>query len=133
MRARMCVQCEPSQYTRPQPGQAEKRVCRARTAGGTRCSAAARERTGVRGESEAPEDLDRLVLGRERMHEAALGDVPALEQFAVPGEHDALLAQGRGNERGVLDAIVVEGVEAGQAQKACEAAEMGVGDEAWGQ
>lgn len=94
---------------------------------------AARERTGVRGESEAPEDLDRLVLGRERMHEAALGDVPALEQFAVPGEHDALLAHGRGNERGVLDAVVVEGVEAGQAQKACEAAEMGVGDEAWGQ
>lgn len=121
-------------------------MCRARTAGnallrgsgrddflqGRIAFEAARERTGVRGESEAPDDLDRLLLGRERMHEAALGDVPALEQLAVPGEHDTLLAHGRGDERGVLDVVVVEGVEAGQAQQAREAAEMGVGDETRG-
>ena len=79
---------------------------------------------------EALEDLDGLLLGLERVHEAAVGELAALEQLAVAGENDAAFADGDGDDLGVVVMVVVEGVEARQTQQPGQAAEVGVGDEA---
>ena len=91
---------------------------------------AQRERPRAAGEVEAREQLRRLALGLQRMDEAAVGELAALQQLAVAGQHDAAFAAGDGDDLGIIAVVVVERVEAGQAQQAREAAEVGVGDEA---
>ncbi|MNY51591.1 hypothetical protein D3C86_1871940 [compost metagenome] len=64
------------------------------------------------------------------MHVATVTDQPALEQFAVAGQHDALLASGYFGDLQIVEVIVVERIETGHAQQTGQAAEVGIGDEA---
>ena len=55
------------------------------------------------------------------MDEAAVRERSALEQLAVTGECDTTLAFRDGDDFGVVVAVVIEGVETGEAQQMGEA------------
>ncbi|MCY1452168.1 hypothetical protein D9M71_690720 [compost metagenome] len=64
------------------------------------------------------------------MHITAVADDSPLEQFAVAGQHDASLLRSDLGDLAILEAIVVEGVEAAHAQQAGQPAKVRISDEA---
>jgi len=64
------------------------------------------------------------------MHVAPVGDSPSLEQVAVAGQYDAALPAGDALNPGIVEGIVVPGVEPGHSQQAGQATQMDVGDKA---
>ncbi|MNM85983.1 hypothetical protein D3C81_981250 [compost metagenome] len=63
------------------------------------------------------------------MHITAVADDSSLEQFAVAGQHDASLLRSDLGDLAILEAIVVEGVEAAHAQQAGQPAKVRISDE----
>src|SRR3954447_12704244 len=93
---------------------------------------AKRQRLCTGSELQAIHDLAELLLWIQCMHEAAMGDVAALEQLPVAREDNALLGLGDRSDLLIAIAIAVERVEAQHAQPPRQSTEVCVGDEADG-
>jgi len=91
---------------------------------------AARERTSGARQIEPIEYLAQLLVRALRPHVASVRDAAPLQQLAVAREDDASLLGGEALDFAILDAIVVQSIEAEQAQTLCQSAQMRVGDEA---
>jgi len=91
---------------------------------------AARERTRSTRQIEPLEYLAQLLVRAQRPHVASVRNAAPLQQLAVACEHNALLLAGDALDFAILDTVVVQRIEAEQAQALCQSAQMRIGDEA---